>query len=57
MILCGNPLPWVDSFKHLRNTVVITGDFARQDIKVKRAKYVTIFLELDKEFYFSRPDT
>ena len=57
MILCGNPLPWVDSLKHLGNTVVNIGDFARQDVKVKRENYVTTNVELNKEFYFSRPDT
>ena len=37
--------------------MVNTGDFARQDVKVKRENYVTTNVELNKEFYFSRPDT
>ena len=57
LFLCGNSLPWVESFKHLGNTVVNTPNFSKQDINIKRAKFVTKNIELNQEFYFSDPET
>ena len=55
--LCGNPLPWVATFKHLGNTIVNSPNFASQDVKIKRAQYVTKNIELNQEFYFSNSET
>ena len=37
--LCGNKLPWVDSCKHLDNTIVANKekDIRTKDIKMKKA--------------------
>ena len=40
MMLCGNPLPWVDSVKHLGITVTNEVDGCQKDIMTKRARYI-----------------
>ena len=57
LLLCGNPLPWVDKVKHLGNTVSNVIDGAQMDIKVKKAKYVDKCNSLGQEFYFAHPET
>ena len=47
----------MNSFKHLGNTVVNNPNFAKQDINIKRAVYVTKNIEINQEFYFSFPET
>ena len=57
LYLCGNKLPWVDSFKHLGNTIVNTPEFTKQDINIKRAQFVTKNIELNQEFHFANAET
>ena len=57
MILCGNPLPWVDSLKHLGTKVTNTIDGCQQDIKQKIASYIAKNCNLNQEFDFSHPET
>ena len=56
--LCGKPLPWVDSVKHLGTT--ITNNLNRltdQDLLEKRAMYIARNNELSQEFYYAHPKT
>ena len=56
--LCGNSLPWVDSFKHLGHTISITvGKVTEQDVTVKRAQYLNKTFELNQEFGFASSRT
>ena len=55
MILCGNPLPWVDSLKHLGNMVSNKVDGGQLDMKVKRARYIDRNCSINQEFQFSHP--
>ena len=55
--LCGTELPWVSTIKHLGNTVTNQYNGMRQDIKIKRAKYIEKNNELYQEFFFSHPKT
>ena len=57
MFLCGNPLPWVSSGKHLGITVSDKIDGMKADIRIKRAQYVDKNNEILQEFYFSHPAT
>ena len=62
MTLCGNPLPWSPSCKHLGNTIVSTakaeaGEIRFQDIKNKRAGFIDKTNDLLQEFYFAHPST
>ena len=57
VMLCGNPLPWVESGKHLGNFFSNKIDGMRQDIRVKRAKYIDRCNELLQEFHFAHPRT
>ena len=57
VMLCGNPLPWVESGKHLGNFFLNKIDGMRQDIKVKRAKFIDRSNELLQEFHFAHPST
>ena len=45
---------WVQTFG---KDVVNSANFAKQDLKVKRAVYITKNKELNQEFYFSHPET
>ena len=53
MMLCGNPLPWVDSVKHLGITVTNIINGCQKDIMSKRARYIQRSNELLQEFYFA----
>ena len=55
--LCGNNLPWVNSGKHLGNTIESTVNGMQLDLKQKRAAYISKNNELLQEFGFSHPDT
>ena len=56
--LCGNMLPWVDSVKHLGNTIENkTNGILSQDIRVKRAQFIQRCNEIIQELYFAHPRT
>ena len=57
LILCGNPLPWVNSGKHLGNHIENKINGQKQDIKIKRASYISKNNDLMQEFAFSHPKT
>ena len=57
MYLCGNPLPWVDSLKHLGNMVSNKIDGGQLDMKCKMAKYTEKNCSLIQEFNFTHPST
>ena len=57
MKLCGNYLPWERSGKHIGNKVITENDIMRQDVKEKRAKYISKNNEINQEFYFAHPVT
>ena len=57
VLLCGNPLPWVDSMKHLGNTVSNKIDGGQLDMKQKIAIYIDKNCHLNQEFYFAHPVT
>ena len=57
MVLCGNPLPWVTSLKHLGTTITDKIDGCQQDMKQKIASYVDRNCSLTQEFYFAHPVT
>ena len=50
-------LPWVDHCKHLGNTIKNTIDGCQEDIRIKRAKYITKNIEINQEFHFSTAST
>ena len=53
LMLCGNPLPWVDRLKHLGNTISNVLDGNQLDIKIKAAKYIDKNNLINQEFYFA----
>ena len=55
MYLCGNPLPWVNSLKHLGTQVSNKIDGCQQDIRQKIGKYIDRNCNLNQEFYFAHP--
>ena len=55
--LCGIPLPWVNSLKHLGNTISNQLDGNQMNIKVKAAKLIDKNNSICQEFYFAHPDT
>ena len=55
--LCGNPLPWVSSLKHLGTMVTNQIDCGQADRKQKMARYVETNCSLNQEFYFAHPKT
>ena len=57
MILCGNPLPWVDHCKHLGNYVENRIDGMKHDLQIKKAQYINKNNELEQEFHFCHPKT
>ena len=57
MILCGNPLPWVTSLKHLGTRVTNQVDGCQLDMKQKIAMYIDKNCNLNQEFYFALPAT
>ena len=57
MKLCGNSIPWVGSGKHLGNVIEDKVDGLKQDMRVKRAQYITKNNELCQEFISCHPRT
>ena len=57
MYLCGHPLPWVTSAKHLGITLENKIDGMRKDILIKRADFIKKNNEIIQEFHFSHPET
>ena len=57
LLLCGNPLPWVDSGKHLGNYIETKSRGMKMDISVKRAQFISKNNEILQEFNFSHPKT
>ena len=57
MFLCGNPLPWVNSLKHLGTKVTNRIDGCQQDLKQKTAQYIDRNCSLNQEFKFAHPET
>ena len=57
LMLCGNPLPWVDRLKHLGNTISNVLDGNQLDIKIKAAKYIDKNNSINQEFYFAHTST
>ena len=57
MYLCGDPLPWVSSVKHLGITIENKINGLKKDILIKRANFINKNNEILQEFHFSHPDT
>ena len=57
MYLCGNPLPWVSSAKHLGITLENKIDGLKKEILIKRADFIKKNNEIIQEFHFSHPET
>ena len=57
LILCGNPLPWVDQIKHLGTTLSNNGCLTDQDVRIKRAQFINKNMELRQEFHFASART
>ena len=57
LILCGNPLPWVDSGLHLGHHISNTYDGMKTDMRIKRGQYVSKNCDLQQEFNFAHPHT
>ena len=53
--LCGVPLPWVKSGKHLGNNLTDRCDGKKQDMKVRRAAFIDKNNDLNQEFAFCHP--
>ena len=57
MILCGNPLPWVDSLVHLGSTIGKKCKVGKLDISKKEAIYIQKTCSINQEFAFAHPIT
>ena len=57
MMLCGNPLPWVDHCKHLGNHIQNKYDGMKQDLLKKQAQYINTNKNLEQEFHYCHPKT
>ena len=55
MMLCGNPLPWVDQLLHLGNMVSNKMDGGQVDMKQKEARYIDKNCTINQEFSFAHP--
>ena len=55
--LCGDPLPWVESGKHLGLFFKNKIDGMKHDIMVKRAKFIDRNNDIIQEFNFAHPKT
>ena len=55
MYLCGDPLPWVASGKHLGMMLENKMNGMKKDILMKRAQFINKNNEILQEFYFSHP--
>ena len=50
-------LPWVDQCKHLGNTIENTINGCQEDMRLKRAKYISKNIEINQEFHFAAAST
>ena len=57
LYLCGDPLPWVSSAKHLGITIENRIDGMKKDTLIKRADFIKKNNEIIQEFHFSHPET
>ena len=57
LMLCGNPLPWTDKFKHLGINLENKINGCAYDMKIRKAQYIGKNLELNQEFHFAHPAT
>ena len=57
LMLCDNPLPWVDSLLHLGTKVCRKQKGGRLDIRMKEAAYIERNCSLNQEFSFAHPLT
>ena len=57
LLMCGNPLPWDESGKHLGNYIENKSRGMKMDISVKRAQFISKNNEILQEFNFSHPKT
>ena len=55
VVLCGNPLPWVDKLMHLGNMVSNKVDGGQLDMKQKEARYIEKNCTINQEFSFAHP--
>ena len=55
--LCGNPLPWVKSGKHLGMKIETKLDGMKADLKIKRADFISKNNDILQEFGFSHSKT
>ena len=55
MMLCDNPLPWVDKLLHLGNMVSNQIDGGQLDMKQKAARYIDKNCNINQEFGFAHP--
>jgi hypothetical protein len=55
MMLCGNPLPWVDRLLHLGNMVSNVVDGGQADMNQKAAQYIDKNCNINQEFSFAHP--
>ena len=55
MMLCDNPLPWVDKLVHLGNMVSNHIDGGQLDMRQKAARYVEKNCCINQEFSFAHP--
>ena len=50
MILCGNPLPWVDTLTHLGTKVTNKINGCQEDLRLKKAAYIQKNCSIIQEF-------
>ena len=50
-------LPWVNQCTHLGNTIRNVSDGFQEDMKIKRARYISKNVEINQEFYFAAGET
>ena len=55
--LCGNDLPWVETVKHLGNTVSNKIDGFQTDMQIKNAQFIDKCNTICQEFWFAHPYT
>ena len=57
LMLCGNPLPWVDKLLHLGNMISNKIDGCQLDMKQKQAMYIEKNCTINQEFSFAHPSS
>ena len=55
LILCGKPLPWVETAEHLGHTLSSDGTM-KQDIREKRAEFIDKAVKVRETFSYSHPE-